>query len=225
MSPTLVSPPKIDRLVDAESRVVVHNIDWETYERLCDRTSEQHVHMTYDRGTLEFMSPSSRHEQYKLFSGHFIADLALEWGEPPDYRPFGEKTWRRAHVQKGLEADQCYYFEAAKQAVIAGRLPDRTDDPLPDIAVEIEISVSAVAKMAVYATLGFTEVWRCDGETASFQQLGPDGVYQPGEPSLFLPVTSDDWLQWLWQSDSVAGPNEWRRDFRAWIQDELRHRP
>ena len=95
----------------------------------------------------------------------------------------------RVHVEKGLEADQCYYFDPAKLDAIAGRDPDRPDDPLPDLAIEIEISSSAVDKMAIYAALGFAEVWRTDGESASFEQLGPDGAYHPGERSLFLPVT------------------------------------
>jgi len=221
---TIAAPPKIDRLRDGETRIVLENIDWATYEALSDRLDEQHVRLTYDRGRLELMSPSSRHEQYKAFSGSFVEALALEWDEFESYRGFEETTWKRAHVEKGLEADQCYFFAPAKLARLTGRLPDRPDDPLPDLAIEIEISASAVDKMAVYAALGFAEVWRTDGEVATFEQLGPDGVSRPGERSLFLPVTPEDWLQWLWHSEA-GNTKAWRLQFRAWIHDELRNRP
>ncbi len=223
-SSTIAAPPKIDRLRDGETRIVLENIDWATYEALGDRLDGQHVRMTYDRGKLELMTRSSRHEFYKELSGRFISDLAFECDEVSDFRPFGETTWRRAAVARGLEADQCYYFDPAKLAVFEGRYPDRPDDPLPDLAVEIEISNSAIDKMGAYAALGFPEVWRCNGESASFEQIGPDGGYHPVEKSRFLPVTPEDWLQWLWDGET-ANMNDWRRRLSVWIRDELRHRP
>ena len=57
MSPTITAPPKIDRLRDGERRVVIRHVDWETYDRLCDCTDGQTVHMTYDRGDLGIHEP------------------------------------------------------------------------------------------------------------------------------------------------------------------------
>jgi Uma2 family endonuclease len=221
--PTLLEKPKIDRLRDGETRIVMENIDWPMYETLCDRLAEQHLHLTYDCGVLEIMSPSSRHERYKNFSGYFVEDLLMELDDIENYEAYCETTWKRANVEKGLEADLCYYFDPVKLATLQGRLPDRSDDPLPDLAIEIDVSRSAVNKMAVYAALGFAEVWSTDGEVASIEQLGADGIYRPGETSLFLPVRPEDWLQWLWQSE-VTNPKEWRRNFRAWCRDGLRNR-
>lgn len=81
MSTVAASPPKIDRFRDGETRIVLKNIDWATYASLCDQAAEQHVRMTYDRGTLELMSPSSLHEMYKVVSGYFIDDLVFESDE------------------------------------------------------------------------------------------------------------------------------------------------
>lgn len=224
MPTTLASPPKIDRLRDGETRIVLENIDWATYEALLGRLDGQHVRVTYDRGKLELMTKSSRHKRYKEFSGLFITDLVIELDDVPDVRPYGETTWRRAALDRGFESDQCYYCDPAKLAILEGRDPDRPDDPLPDLAVEIEISNSAVDKMGVYAAFGVSEVWRTDGETASFQQLGPDGAYRPGARSLFLPVTPDEWLQWMWDAEG-SGVKAWMLRFREWIRDELRDRP
>src|SRR5688500_12174775 len=43
----------------AEQRVLLHNISWETYERLLDERGDSRVpRLAYDRGELEIMSPS-----------------------------------------------------------------------------------------------------------------------------------------------------------------------
>ncbi len=56
-----------------EQRVVLRNIDWETYERLLDRREGDAVpRYTYDRGVLEIVSPLlPEHGRY----GHDIALL------------------------------------------------------------------------------------------------------------------------------------------------------
>lgn len=221
---TIVAPPKIDRLRDGETRIVLRNIDWATFEAISGCLDGQHVRIAYDRGDLELMTKSSCHERYKEYSGRFLGELAVELDDAPSMRPYGETTWKRRGLDRGFEADQCYYLDPAKLAVIAGRDPDRQDDPLPDLLVEIEISESALDKMALYSALGIPEVWRCDGEAAVFEQLGPDGVYRPGERSLFFPVSPEDWIQWLWECDG-AELKDWTRRLRAWIHDELRNRP
>src|SRR5947209_5637759 len=120
MAPTTTAPPKIDRLRDGETRIVLENIDWATYEALLGRLDEQHVRLTYDRGRLELMTKSSRHEMYKEFSGLFITGLAIELDDVADFRPYGETTWKRAPLDRGLEADQCYYLDPAKLAILEG---------------------------------------------------------------------------------------------------------
>ena len=221
MSPTLAAPPTIDRLRDGENRIVLDNIDWETYESL----GEQHARMTYDRGMLELMTKSSRHEVFKDLAGRFIMDLAFELDEVADVRPYGETTWKRAAMARGFEADQCYFFDPAKLALFEGRRPDRPDDPMPDLAVEIEISRSAIDKLPIYAAMRVPEVWRCDGEVATFAQLGPDGVYQDVQSSQYLPlVTPEDWLHWMLEGEA-SNAKEWRQRLREWIHGELRNRP
>ena len=220
MPATLAAPPTIDRLRDGETRILLENIDWATYEALGDRLGGQHVRLTYDRGRLELMTKSSRHERYKEFTGRFLGELAIELDDGPPMRPYGETTWRRRAVDRGFEADQCYYLDPAKLALLAGRDPDRPDDPLPDLVVEIEISESAIDKMALDAALHIPEVWRCDGEAATFEQLGPDGVYRSAERSHYFPVSPEDWLYWLGECDG-ADLKDWTLRLRAWIRDEL----
>jgi Uma2 family endonuclease len=46
-----------------ERKVILHNVRWETYERLlAEQESGSAPRFTYDRGELEIMSPSTEHE-------------------------------------------------------------------------------------------------------------------------------------------------------------------
>ncbi len=49
-----------------ESRLGINSISWPQYEALCKVFADRSLpRMTYDRGTLEFMTPSFEHELRK----------------------------------------------------------------------------------------------------------------------------------------------------------------
>jgi Uma2 family endonuclease len=70
MTATLLTPP-------AE---IIHlsGISWQTYETLRSELSDRHFRLTYNRGTLEIMAPSPKHELSKMVMGRFIETLAEE---------------------------------------------------------------------------------------------------------------------------------------------------
>lgn len=48
-----------------ERRMVLYNVGWDTYERLLrDHANASAPRFTYDRGTLEIMSPLPEHERF-----------------------------------------------------------------------------------------------------------------------------------------------------------------
>ena len=56
---------------------------------------------------------------------------------------------------------------------------DPNVDPPPDLALEIEISRSALKRMRIYAGLRVPEVWRFNGEILQIHVLQPDGPLFP----------------------------------------------
>ncbi len=54
-----------ERLQGATQRFVLHDIDWEGYQSLLKILGDRPVRVTYDRGTLELMTPLPIHERYK----------------------------------------------------------------------------------------------------------------------------------------------------------------
>jgi len=79
-----VSPPAAK---SNGQQVVLHDVPWRAYETICDALPERYIRMTYDRGELEIMTVSDRHERYKALLGVLILIPADWWGSSLGYYP------------------------------------------------------------------------------------------------------------------------------------------
>ena len=120
---TVISP--------AEQRVILDQVSWSTYLKLCDETGNRRGRMAYDQGTLEIMSPSKLHENAKTLLGRIVEAYTEELAIDVDSA--GSTTFRREDAQRGFEPDECYYLEHA-EAVRGKDEIDLTIDPPPDLA-------------------------------------------------------------------------------------------
>src|SRR6266550_3716273 len=81
-------------LEPAESRVLLHNVSWETYEGLLtDLENYSAPRLTYDRGELEIMSPEAKHEAINEAVKVLVSVLCEEW--KLDVHPLGSTTYKR----------------------------------------------------------------------------------------------------------------------------------
>jgi Uma2 family endonuclease len=65
--------------VPAEQNVILHNISWETYERLLrEQQDSGSTRLSYDRGTLEIMILSLQHERLKHTLATLVELIAAE---------------------------------------------------------------------------------------------------------------------------------------------------
>jgi hypothetical protein len=90
------------------------------------------------------------------------------------------------------------------------------------LAVEIEISRSALDRTGIYAALGVREVWRFDAENLYVEQLQPDGAYVEFASSVafpFLPL--NEVVRWIDLADTFRDQSEWGRRLREWVRNEL----
>jgi Uma2 family endonuclease len=201
-----------------EQRMVLSGIDWTTYRRLLEALKHNRgVRLTYDRGELELMTLSHAHESFGHFLGRLIEAMTEELGLT--VKGGGSTTFRRRRAQRGLEPDACYWV--ANEPRVRGKsVIDLRTDPPPDLAVEIEISRSALDRLGIYARLGVPEVWRYDGQTLSFHRLGAGARYVAAANSVAFPwLTPADlmpFLAMIIQSEE----NAIVRQFRAWVRQQ-----
>ena len=204
-----------------EQRVVYRGVDWSFYERLVDSIPEStNIHVDYDGKDLEVMVKGWIHEGYNRLLGMFVAIVTEELQIP--CKGLRETTWRRSHIARGLEADECFYFHAEKLAVVAEARSrgsrDVMDLPNPDMAIEVDISPPEVDRAGIYAALGVAEVWRFADGALLIERLTPQGTYVSVEKSQFLPVRADDIRRWVVEEDS-SDDSAWSRRLRAELRN------
>lgn len=176
-----------DSLLDGVSRcILINNVSWEEYEFYLEVFAERAGwRLAYDGGKLEFMPPTPIHEEYSFSFLRFVIayceffDLTLEGR--------GSTTFRSEILKKGVEPDECFYVQTAKR--IIGKTFKKGEFPMPDVAVEIDITTESLKKFPIYAALEVPELWVYDGETLAFYEL--DGEqYQQIPHSRALPQLS-----------------------------------
>ncbi|MBA2645889.1 MAG: Uma2 family endonuclease [Pyrinomonadaceae bacterium] len=209
---TVLAPPDV-----CESRVVLPNISWETYERLLTDLEDCSVpHLTYDRGRLEIMSPTPKHEDLNRAVELLVNALAEEF--EVNWRGLGSTTFRREDLERGFEPDSCFYFQNEPLIRAKDRL-DLTIDPPPDLVVEIDITNPSLDKFSIFAQLGVPEVWRYDGTTSSIFHLEGNS-YVERQSSGVLPAVTNAVLTDFLAESLTTSRLAWLRKVRDWARQQ-----
>lgn len=201
-----------------EPRFTLRGVPWEVYETLRDIEANWHVRMTYDRGTLDMMVNSNRHENVKRLIGQLIEAFTAELNIPR--RSFSATTWKRRDIDKGLEADECYYIHRHDRVSSRPEV-DLAEDPPPDLALEVVFTHGDVNKMAIYAALGVPEVWQWEDGELQALRLG-EGQYTACETSFNLPMLRIKDLEEFLDPMMALDESAWINSFRAWVRERFR---
>ena len=201
----------------ADSRIVLHNISWETYERLLGELEDCSApRLTYDRGELEIMSPTAEHEKINRTIAKLVSFVAFEIRV--EVSDLGSTTFRLEDLERGFEPDSCFYVQ--NEPLIRGK--DRLDlavDPPPDLVIEIDITSSSTNKRAIFAQFGVPEVWRYDGRQLEIFNL-ISGAYIKSEASSVLPFFTAEILTRFVAESRRLSSVEWMKDVRDWAREQ-----
>lgn len=198
-----------------EERTLLQGISWNLYENLLTEIGDNGTaRLSYHRGNLEFMTPLFEHEYGNRLIDKLISTITEETDR--DYIPCGSMTIKRPDLEAGKEPDSCYYI--ANESAVRGKVKlDLTQDPPPDLAVEIDITSSSINQLSLYAKLGVSEVWRYDGKILIFYQLQLD-KYAVVERSPTFPTLSPDRVLEFLSDCQISGINQAVKNLRTWIQ-------
>ncbi len=170
----------------------LHGVSYKSYVRLIRHPDNRHTRMAYRNGTLEIV--------YPIYFVHERDSNRLNWiittvarGLNLRYDGTGGATFHRSGDGPlrgwGKEPDESYYFASLDRFPRNRELDLDAGDPPPDLWVEVDHRATLKGRLPVYAALGVPEVWqyRVNREKLRFLRL-VDGVYQPTERSLSLPI-------------------------------------
>lgn len=203
----VLSPP--------ETRTVMDNVRWETFEALADDRRGSVPRMTYDEGLLELMSPLRVHENIGCLIGRLLETYSEV--HEIEIHSVASTTFKRKDLKKAFEADESYYIKYAERM----RSKEETNlkvDPPPDLVIEVEITSSAIQKLKLFAAMGVPEVWRHDGEHLQMLQL-LDSRYEPIDSSIALPGLTAAMIESAVSRRFDVGETKLIREFRRSIGD------
>ena len=200
---------------EAGQRVILHGISWETYEQLLSDFQDSHAaHFTYDRGALEIMVLSFKHETINRTLAQLVSVIAEEM--QVDIINAGSTTFKRRDLARGFEPDSCFYIQ--NEGRISGKAEIALDtDPPPDLIIEIDITSPSLNTFPVYAHLGVPEVWRYDGTRVTFFILAGEDYETARESRAFPALTRSGVTDFLEASTQLKS-TVWSRRLRDWAR-------
>ncbi|MEB3182255.1 MAG: Uma2 family endonuclease [Nostocaceae cyanobacterium] len=203
-------------LVPPEEIIHLSGISWQTYETLLQELNHRRLRLTYNRGYLEIMAPSPEHEGYKKIVGRFVETLAEEL--EVSIEPLGSTTFKVPELS-GAEPDECFYIRNI--SLIKGKTRiDLTQDPPPDLVVEIDITSSSTNRFPIYADMGVPEIWHYDGETFTINIL-QNQEYITAEQSLAFPNLPLLEIARFLQQVATKEYLQLVREFRSWVRSQI----
>lgn len=197
------------------SAMILQNVSWEEYERYLHAVDRKiHVRLSYDDGRLEIMSLSPEHEMIGGLFPFLIFVLAQEC--EMKCLSLGSTTMRKRPKAKGLEPDDCYYFNNL-DAIRGLKRMDMEVTPPPDLALEIDVTHPSLSKEPIYAVLGVPELWRHTGQRLQFFRLA-DGGYVEIERSVLFPFLTPAAVQTALQQGELTDMTTMAEEFRTWVR-------
>jgi len=164
------------------------------------------------------MTLSHKHER----SGNLLARFVEALTEELDIaiQSAGSTTLSREDVDCGLEPDHCYYIE--NEPVVREKEEiDLATDPPPDLAIEIEVSRSALDRMGIYAAMQVPELWRYDGDKIRVYVLGNDGKYTLVERSPHFPFLPMQEVETFLKRRTEMDETKLVKLFRQWVREQV----
>jgi Uma2 family endonuclease len=209
--------PKIPlAALSGERRVVFRNLNWQAYQQILQALGEQRSsRITYDRGTLEITMPLEEHETLTEWIGLFIRILVEDLNLK--LKSIRSTTLEYPQLDRGAEPDNAYYIQ--NQPRVAGRKVDFSQDPPPDLIVEVDITHTHIDKNQLYAGMGVPEFWRYNGQELRIYQLQNQAYIElETSPTLSnFPKTRLYEFLTQFQADEVAAS----KALRSWVQSFL----
>ena len=210
----IVAPePKSELQPVGEQRVVLRGLSWEAYLQILDALPQaRSSRLTYDDGVLEITVPLEDHE----FSGRLIECFIRTLVELMGMRmkTMGSTTMNYPRLRKSAEPDNAYYIQ--NQPLVKGRNVNFSQDPPPDLVVEVDITHSDIAKNQFYASIGVPELWRFNGKVWRIYQLQQGGYVEVEVSSNFPQVPKERLYAFL--KEAKEDEIEAVQSLRAWWQ-------
>jgi Uma2 family endonuclease len=214
----VIAAPELKTELQAvgEQRVVLRGLSWDGYLQILNALPQARgARLTYDDGVLEITVPLESHEFSGRLIERFIVTLVEVMGLK--IKTMGSTTMNYPNLKKGAEPDNAYYLQ--NQPLVKGRKVDFSQDPPPDLVVEVDITHTDIAKNQFYASLEVPEFWRFNGKVWRIYQL-QENVYVEVEISPTFPQVPKERL-YTFLEQAKEDEIDAVQNLRSWWQSQI----
>ena len=212
LSPFLEIIPKIP----PGARLIMADVPWEEYEQLLENLGDGHAaKVFYDQGVIEIMTLSSRHEKAKEIMNTLVKLIRDELEIVIE--SVGSTTIHEQLRGGGAEPDESFYVGEVSH-VLGYRDLDFSQDPPPDLVVEIDLTSGSMNKLPIYRRFGVKEIWQAVKFKVHIKILTDDG-YEEMSASRLFPFLTAEVLTCFLDLGMEKGESYAARAFRAWLRE------
>ncbi|MCA6596637.1 MAG: Uma2 family endonuclease [Pseudanabaena sp. M046S1SP1A06QC] len=192
------------------SAITLHSLTWQDCENILEDLGEdRHTRIAFYQGTLEIMSPLSRHERPHRIVGYIVTTILDAQGR--DWEDFGSTTFYRKG-SAGVEPDTCFYIANAALVRDCQERIDVDIYPPPDLAIESDVTSKTL--LSAYEAIAVPEIWIYRDDSLKIFLLS-DGQYLESENSLLFPdLDIKTLIPQLVSRAIVIGASSMLREFR-----------
>lgn len=200
-----------------DQSIKLPGISWQTYQALMSELKTRRLRLTYNCGILEIMGRSADHEIYKKLLGRFVETLAEELRI--SLYPVGSTTCDRSDLLFGLEPDECFYIQN-RMAVKGKKHLDLTQDPPPDLVIEIDLTNQSKNRLEIFGKLGVPEIWCYDGVSLTIYQL-QNKIYIPCNQSPTFQTFPVEKIDQFLVRTGIVDYLDLVDAFRRWVKNHM----
>ena len=212
--------------VATEKRIVLPNVTWQKLEAIvAELGPDREVHLTYDRGKLELMTPLELHRRGDRLLESLLLVVADEADET--LTNLGSILLMAPENDRAIQPFSAYYLDYPPKPITTREL-DVTGIAAPDLAIELVIKPGTMNRLAIFETLGVPEVWAYTLEEQNDSFKGvlslwelTDRGYRSIDSSVAFPFLSIPRIDQFMTDSETLGLSQSLTLLRSWVASAL----
>ncbi len=143
--------------VITEKRILLKKINWPKFtEILNELGSDRTVHLTYDRGRLEMMTPQDIHDRTQRLLDSLLIVIADESDET--LHSLGSVLLTQPNEGLAIQPFAAYYLDYPPKPITTREL-DLSQIAPPDLVVDVMLGDSSINRSSIFEAFQIPEIW------------------------------------------------------------------
>ena len=212
--------------VVTEKRIVLPKVTWQKLEAIVvELGPDREVHLTYDNGKLELMTPLELHRRGDRLLESLLLVVADEADET--LTNLGSILLMDPENDRAIQPFGAYYLDPLSRPITTREL-DVTGIAAPDLAIELVIKPGTMNRLGIFETLGVQEVWAYTLEEQKDSFKGvlslwelTDRGYKPIRSSVAFPFLSIPRIDQFITESETLGLSQALTLLRSWVSEAV----